>query len=93
MILQTSESYSGIAILDYYSSEDGYDFKFVQTIKINGTYDSYNAVFWDEETGKYNLYYRGYHRTDGTILNGYSEMNENKDVRDIRLTTSTDFPS
>ena len=82
---------SGTDILDYYKSADGYDFEYVANIRTNGTYDSYNVVYWDADKKQYVMYYRGYHKKDGTILNGYSGMDEVNDIRDVRMAVSSDF--
>ncbi len=82
---------SGTDILDYYKSTDGYDFQYVANIRTNGTYDTYNVVYWDEDKKQYVMYYRGYRKKDGTILNGYSGMDETNDFRDVRIATSRDF--
>ena len=39
----------------------------------------------------YKLYFRGYHRADGSIVGGYGELNETTDIRDVRLAVSEDF--
>lgn len=81
----------GTDILDFYISPDGIDFTFAQRIDLPGTFDSYNAVFFDEEEKIYKLYFRGYHRADGSIVGGYGELNETTDIRDVRLAVSEDF--
>ena len=82
---------SGTTILDFFISADGYDFTFVQEIKLNGSYDSYNTVFWDDVKRQYCLYYRGFHSPDGTVLAGMPPESETANVRDIRLAVSKDF--
>ncbi len=79
-------------ILSYYCSADGYNFKHVDYVRLSdGIYDTYNTAFWDEDEKVYKLYYRGWHRADGTtILNGET-LDEYNDIRDIRLAISKDF--
>ena len=79
-------------VLNYYCSADGYDFKYVDTVRLaDGLYDTYNTAFWDESEKVYKLYYRGWHHPDGTtILNGQG-LDSYVDIRDIRLATSKDF--
>ena len=83
--------YSGTAILDLFISADGYEFTFVQGLDVNGTFDSYNTVFFNKETGLYNLYFRGFHHPDGSSTKGFADANETSDIRDIRLAVSKDF--
>lgn len=82
---------AGTDILDLYMSPDGYDFEYVQRIVLDGTFDSYNVVFFNEETKQYNMYFRGYHHPDGTSVKGYSDMDATNDIRDVRLAVSNDF--
>lgn len=82
---------SGTDILDLYISPDGYDFKFAQRIELGGTFDSYNTVHWNKDTKQYHFYFRGYHHPDGTLVNGYADMDETNDLRDVRLAVSKDF--
>ena len=82
---------SGRDILDLYISADGYDFSYAQRIMLPGIFDSYNTVFWNEDTKQYNLYFRGYHHADGTSAKCYAEVDATNDIRDVRLGVSTDF--
>ncbi|MBQ9747000.1 MAG: hypothetical protein IJW21_09305 [Clostridia bacterium] len=76
--------------LTYYASRDGYDFREMRYLDVKGTFDSYNVTFWDEETGRYFLYYRAFHRTDGTDRLDWRGIRSD-DIRDIRVATSMDF--
>ncbi len=78
-------------VLDYYISADGFDFKYVERIDVNGTFDSFNVVFWSEEEKQYRLYFRGFHHPDGSLANGIADVDETNDIRDIRLAVSKDF--
>ncbi|MBQ4119541.1 MAG: hypothetical protein IJD45_04035 [Clostridia bacterium] len=78
-------------ILDYYISADGFNFEYVERIAVNGTFDSFNVVFWSEEEKQYLLYFRGFHHPDGSLANGIEDVNETTDIRDIRLAVSKDF--
>ncbi len=78
-------------ILDYYISENGFDFEYVERVDVNGTFDSFNAVFWSEEEKLYRLYFRGFHHPDGSLCNGIGDVDETNDIRDIRLAVSRDF--
>ena len=82
---------SGRDILDLYISADGYDFSYAQRIMLPGIFDSYNTVFWNEDTKQYNMYFRGYHHADGTSAKCYAEVDATNDIRDVRLGISTDF--
>ena len=82
---------SGTDRLDLYVSEDGFDFKYVERVDLGGTYDSYNTVYWDDDKKEYHFYFRGYHHPDGTLVNGYADMDETNDLRDVRLAKSKDF--
>ena len=78
--------------LQYYASEDGYHFRFVRFIDIKGTFDTYNVTFWDKKTAQYFLYYRNFHRPDGTPTL-YEAKNELVNIRDVSVATSKDFLS
>lgn len=71
--------------LSYYASADGKSFRFMRTLRIaEGTYDTLNTCSYDEKTGKYVLYYRGWHNipeNGGRILG----------TRDIKRAESVDF--
>ena len=81
----------GTNILDYYISEDGYEFNYMERIILNGTFDSFNAVLWDDDKQQYIMYYRGYHRKDGSNVDSMSSLDETNDIRDIRMAVSKDF--
>ncbi len=76
--------------LGYYASEDGYHFRFVRFLDIKGTFDTYNVTFWDKKTEQYFLYYRNFHKPDGTPTL-YDAKNELVNVRNVSLATSKDF--
>lgn len=83
--------YSGGSTLELFVSKDGYEFSFVQVLPVDGTFDSYNTVFFHKETGLYKLYFRGFHHPDGTSTKGFTDAVEATDIRDIRLAVSKDF--
>ncbi len=71
--------------LSYYASADGKNFRFMRTLRVSeGTYDTLNTCSYDEKTGKYVLYYRGWHNIpeDGDRIKG---------TRDIKRAESVDF--
>ena len=71
--------------LSYYASGDGVSFRFMRTLRIpEGTYDTLNTCTYDEKTGKYVLYYRGWHN----IPEGGPRI---KGTRDVKWAESTDF--
>lgn len=76
--------------LTYYASRDGYDFREMRYLDVAGTFDSYNVTFWDEDSERYFLYYRAFHRTDGTDRLDWRGIRSD-DIRDIRVATSKDF--
>lgn len=78
--------------LQYYASEDGYRFRFVRFLDIEGTFDTYNVTFWDKKTAQYFLYYRNFHKPDGTPTL-YDAKNELVNIRDVSVATSKDFLS
>lgn len=82
---------SGTNVLSYYISADGYEFEYVQRIILNGTFDSFNVVLWDEDEQQYCMYFRGFHHKDGTDIEDMRDLNETTDVRDIRYAVSKDF--
>ena len=80
----------GGANLGYFASEDGYDFRFVRTLSIEGAFDTYNVMVWDETRQKYFIYFRNYHTKSGNAC-PYAKDNETQGVRDISVATSDDF--
>ena len=76
--------------LIYYASKDGYDFKEQYTLDVQGTFDSYNVVLWDENTKQYFLYYRAFHTPEGEDRLSWKGARPNW-LRDIRVATSKDF--
>jgi hypothetical protein len=76
--------------LIYYSSEDGYDFKEQYALDVQGTFDSYNVVLWDENTKQYFLYYRAFHTPEGEDRLSWRGARPNW-LRHIRVATSKDF--
>ena len=78
--------------LMYYASEDGLRFEPKRLLELEGRFDSYNVTFWDEQTGQYFLYYRGYHDDENPNIQTYEEgLNDENSVRDVRVATSPDF--
>ncbi|MBR6792729.1 MAG: hypothetical protein IKM48_00030 [Clostridia bacterium] len=45
-----------------YTSPDGITFQFSRKLEVEGQFDSYNVLIWDENIRKYHLYLRGYSR-------------------------------
>jgi hypothetical protein len=76
--------------LIYFASEDGYDFKEQYYLDVQGTFDSYNVVLWDEDTEQYLLYYRAFHTVEGEDRLSWRGARPDW-IRDIRLATSKDF--
>ena len=76
--------------LFYFASEDGYDFKEMYVIDVEGTFDTYNVMLWDENTRQYFLYYRAFHGKDGEDHLCWRDV-KSDDIRDIRVATSSDF--
>ena len=78
--------------LAYYASSDGYDFRFVRYLAVEGTFDSFNVIFWDEKRKKYFLYSRGLHTASGKDFgNSFDGVDAAHDIRDVRVATSKDF--
>lgn len=88
---QHSTPENHFAGLAYYKSADGLSFEFVRVLPIKGAFDSYNLTFWDKELGKYRLYFRDFHRKDGSDVP--QGKHDEECIRDIRLTFSEDFES
>lgn len=82
-----------IDLLGYYASADGYHFRFVRVLPLTGTFDTHNVVLWDEKTEQYFIYYRNFHRPDGSEIKENEKFNEITDIRDVRVATSKDFIS
>lgn len=76
--------------LIYYSSEDGYDFKEQYALDVQGTFDTYNVVLWDEKTEQYFLYYRAFHTPEGEDRLSWRGARPNW-LRHVRVATSKDF--
>ncbi len=76
--------------LIYYASEDGYVFKEMYYLDVEGTFDSYNVMLWDEETAQYFLYYRAFHTPEGEDRLSWNGARPNW-LRHIRVATSRDF--
>lgn len=74
--------------LAYYKSADGIHFEFSRILDVDGSFDSYNLVFWDSKIGRYRLYLRGFHTLDEENKIDYEAEGH---VRDIRLSLSDDF--
>jgi len=71
--------------LSYYASADGIHFRFMRVLNVSeGTYDTLNTCSYDNTTGRYVLYYRGWHGIPegGRRIEG---------TRDVKMAVSTDF--
>ena len=70
-----------------YKSADGYCWMplFDDPLPINGTFDSSNLAFWDNQRKTYWAYIRDFHNVSGNDLN--------RGIRDIRWSQSRDFKS
>lgn len=81
--------------LCYFKSQDGVNFERVRILADDGAYDSLNVAFWDEQSQRYFLFYRGVHGADaegGKWRPGAGKKAHNdRIVRDIRVRTSKDF--
>lgn len=77
----------------YYASADGYDFREMYYLDVNGVFDSFNVCFWDKELSAYRLYYRAYHSPEGVDKMSWAEGIDcaHNDIRDVRFATSKDF--
>lgn len=76
--------------LIYYASEDGYDFREQYALDVQGTFDTYNVVLWDENTEQYFLYYRAFHTPEGEDRLSWKGARPNW-IRHVRVATSKDF--
>jgi hypothetical protein len=76
--------------LIYFSSENGYDFTERYALDVQGTFDTYNVVLWDENTEQYFLYYRAFHTKEGEDRLSWKGARPDW-IRDIRVATSKDF--
>lgn len=77
--------------LCYFASEDGYSFTEMRYFDFSGTFDTYNVTFWDEKTHQYYLYFRAFHRPDGSEIADWNTTSLVNDIRDVRVATSPDF--
>lgn len=77
--------------LYYYTSENGIDFTLRRKLALPGSFDSANLFFWDEELGKYRIYYRGEHTRDASDEKFDVENKSNNIVREVRLALTDDF--
>ncbi|MBQ8496740.1 MAG: hypothetical protein IJ489_04700 [Clostridia bacterium] len=77
-------------LLIYHASEDGYHFREMYALDIEGTFDTCNVTFWDENTEQYFLYYRAFHTKEGEDKLNWKGANPDW-IRDIRVATSKDF--
>lgn len=71
--------------LSYYASADGIHFRFMRILRVSeGTYDTLNTCSYDKKSGKYVLYYRGWHGIPegGRRIQG---------IRDVKMAVSEDF--
>lgn len=87
----SQERVDGIDVLSYFASEDGFRFRFVRHLPIKGTFDSYNVVMYDLDRQKYFMYYRAFHKKDGTDVFTFRNMNIYEVIRDVRVATSENF--
>ena len=76
--------------LIYYASEDGYDFREMYCLDVEGTFDSFNVMVWDENTEQYFLYYRAFHTPEGEDRLSWRGARPNW-IRHVRVATSKDF--
>lgn len=76
--------------LIYYASADGYDFREMYYLDVEGTFDSYNVMVWDDATEQYFLYYRAFHTPEGEDRLSWNGARPNW-IRHIRVATSKDF--
>lgn len=76
--------------LIYYASEDGLEFREMRYLDVEGTFDSYNVMVWDDNTNQYFLYYRAFHTPEGEDRLSWKGAKPNW-LRDIRVATSKDF--
>ena len=76
--------------LVYYASEDGYDFREMYYLDVEGTFDSFNVMVWDANTEQYFLYYRAFHTPEGEDRLSWKGARPNW-IRHIRVATSKDF--
>jgi len=74
-----------------FASADGLHFSERHILSVQGTFDSYNACFWDKDTKQYCLYYRSFHEKDGTEHFNWKGVNDVTSIRDVRLAVSKDF--
>ena len=71
--------------ISYYASADGIHFRFMRILNvIHGTFDTLNTCSYDKNSGKYVLYYRGWHN----IPEGGPRI---KGTRDVKRAESSDF--
>lgn len=77
-----------------FESADGVHFEEKRVLADDGSYDSLNVCFWDEDIQAYRLYYRGIHGAgsdNGKWADGEGTAMHTTGVRDIRLRISKDF--
>lgn len=77
--------------LEYFASADGYTFRSMGILPLHGMFDTYNVTFWDKKTQRYFIYYRNFHKADGSEFNEDEKISDVSDIRDVRVATSTDF--
>ncbi len=77
--------------LCYFASSDGLGFKEMRYFDFSGTFDTFNTTFWDEKTKQYFLYFRAFHRADGSEISNWNTTDLVNDIRDVRVATSPDF--
>ncbi len=72
-------------------SENGIDFKPKGRLPLDGSFDSYNIMFWDRETEQYYFYYRGERTVDGGQEAFDVEHKSANIFREVRMSTSKDL--
>lgn len=72
-------------------SGDGINFESRGRLPLEGSFDSYNIMFWDNDTKTYHFYYRSEYRTDGeeTVFGVIEKPREI--FRTINHSTTKDF--
>ncbi len=73
-----------------FASGDGYDFKEMYDLDVEGTFDTFNVMLWDENTEQYFLYYRAFHTPEGEDRLSWRGARPNW-IRHVRVATSKDF--
>ncbi len=69
------------------TSPDGIHFEPYKIVSRNGAYDSLNTLHWNPRTGKYYVFFRGFHKKEEDPASNFNEA----EVRDISVIESEDF--